>query len=91
MAEFNNTQKTILWAMDICLREIVRLLVKYRIPASTIYRIMRHHYINEAKSVFEKDGVAPNHSKISQVTGLARRDVAKYEAEGYPVDLSGTN
>ena len=70
--------------LDPLLAPIARLLIAQGVPFTGFADRMKQHYINAAKRALEADGAKLTDSRISAMTGLQRRDVARLQGDAAP-------
>jgi hypothetical protein len=68
-------------------RPLVRIALRHGMPYDTFAGLIKHAYVREAQSSFSLDGRKLTASRISVITGLTRKEVAKLQAQPESADL----
>jgi hypothetical protein len=68
-------------------RPLVRIALRHGMPYTTFADLIKRAYVREAETSFALDGRKPTASRVSVITGLTRKEVAKLQAQPDLVDL----
>lgn len=71
--------KIVVQAIVRILRPLVRLLLRYGVSAGAFEELVRRVYVEVAEKDFQVDGKKQTTSRISVITGLNRKEVAKLQ------------
>ena len=71
--------KIVVQAIVRILRPLVRLLLRYGVSAGAFEELVRRVYVEVAERDFQVDGKKQTTSRISVITGLSRKEVAKLQ------------
>lgn len=74
-----NTER-VLAAIGRILRPIVRILIRNGVPSDALTEVVRKTYVDVAQDEFQLDGKRQTVSRISVITGLHRKEVARLQA-----------
>jgi len=83
----NELTKTLLSATTCILRPLIKLLLRYGISYAAFTELAKHAYFDVAKNDFAIPGKKQTSSRISTMTGLSRKEVARLES--LPADSGG--
>lgn len=90
----NDPHQTLLAASARILRPLVRILLRYGVGYSAFSELAKQVYCEAAQTDFALPGKKQTVSRISTITGLSRKEVARLQAQpegGGRLDSSGIN
>ncbi|MGL4576394.1 MAG: DUF6502 family protein [Burkholderiaceae bacterium] len=67
-------------------RPLVRIALRHGLPYDLFADLIKRAYVQEAQNHFSIEGRKLSTSRVSVITGLTRKEVAKLQAEPDPVD-----
>ena len=76
----NDIPQTLLAATASILRPLIKMLIRYGISYAAFTKLAKHIYFEVGKNEFAIPGKKQTSSRISTLTGLSRKEVARLEA-----------
>ncbi len=73
------------------LRPLAKLLLKHGVPYGVFADISRHAYVDVATKEFAIPGRKQSVSRVSVLTGINRKDIAKFRQRSHPFKIDETN